>query len=112
MGTCVRTIRDQIVGMMGMVGIKWVAVHKIGSSLTLARQRASSVAWVAENKAKISFKTKGMIMTRHVGVNSMLGKLYYNKLDCTLHFHHDCIVLSGWPKNSLTEFCRIGWGTS
>ena len=82
-----------------MVGIKWVAVHKIGSSLTPARQRASSVAWVAENKAKISFKTKVMIMTRHVGVNSML--------DCTLHFHYDCIILCGWPKYSSTEFVEL-----
>ena len=37
--------------MMDMVGIRWVAVHKIGSSLAWnARQRASLVAWGAENK--------------------------------------------------------------
>ena len=63
-----------------MVGIKWVAVHKIGSSLTPARQRASSVAWVAENKAKISFKTKGMIMTRHLQDTDMT-RLNFVELD-------------------------------
>ena len=52
-------------GHGGMVGIKWVAVHKIGSSLAWSiRQRTSSVAWAAENKAQISFNSKGVIIIK------------------------------------------------
>ena len=56
MAPCVRTIRDQIVGMLDMVGRKWVGEHKIGSLLAplawgvgMRTQRGLLEAWAAEN---------------------------------------------------------------